>query len=83
MTPRQGVRIFNSAQPFRPFLIKLTDGQSFQIDHPESVVCSPDDTELAFYAADDDLPVAELRVVDTREVSEFAWVEQPAPPTGE
>jgi len=38
-----------TAQPFRPFLIKLADGRSFRVNHPEVAACSLNGRELVIY----------------------------------
>jgi hypothetical protein len=38
-----------TAQPFRPFLVKLTDGRSFTVRHPELISCSVNGRELVLY----------------------------------
>ena len=35
-----------TAQPFRPFAIKLASGGSFEVRHPENVACSVNREEM-------------------------------------
>ena len=46
MATRVQVRQMQTAQPFRPFLVKLVDGRSFLVRHPELVSCSLNGREL-------------------------------------
>ncbi len=49
MATRAQVRTMQTAQPFRPFLVKLTDGRSFPIPHPELVSCSVNGREMVVH----------------------------------
>ena len=40
MATRELVRLMQTTRPFRPFLVKLADGRSFVVRHPELVSCS-------------------------------------------
>ena len=46
MATREQVRQMQTAQPFRPFLVKLADGRSFLVRHPELVSCSLNGREM-------------------------------------
>jgi hypothetical protein len=39
MATREQVRRLQTAQPFRPFLVKLADGRHFEVRHPELISC--------------------------------------------
>jgi len=41
-----------TAQPFRPFLIKLADGRAFRVNHPEVVSSSLNGRELVVHDED-------------------------------
>ena len=41
-----------NAQPFQPFLVKTTDGDTFHVHHPDFAMISPIDTEVIFYDKD-------------------------------
>lgn len=41
-----------NAQPFRPFDVKTTDGDTFRLNHPDFAMISPDETEVIFYDKD-------------------------------
>jgi hypothetical protein len=53
MATRNQVREAVKAQPFRPFLLRLADGRSHRVDHPEFALLSPDGMELLFVADDE------------------------------
>ena len=40
------------AQPFQPFLVKTTDGDTFRVQHPDFAMISPVETEVIFYDKD-------------------------------
>jgi hypothetical protein len=42
-------RTLTLAQPFRPFLVKLACGGSFEVRHPENVACSLNGEEMTVY----------------------------------
>jgi len=46
MATREHVRQMQTAQPFRPFLVKLADRRSFLVRHPELVSCSLNGREM-------------------------------------
>ena len=39
MATREQVRALTTAQPFRPFVVRLASGQVFTVRHPENVAC--------------------------------------------
>jgi hypothetical protein len=41
-----------TAHPFRPFWVKTTDGDTFQVHHPDFAMISPDETDVAIYDKD-------------------------------
>jgi hypothetical protein len=49
MAKRAQLRTMQTAQPFRPFLVKLTDGRSFSVPHPELISCSVNGRELVVH----------------------------------
>jgi hypothetical protein len=58
-----------SARPFRPYLIKLADGQSFEIRHPELVSCSVNGREMQINTEQGLVLVEMLLVVSMSPVS--------------
>ncbi len=53
MATNQQVRAMQTAQPFRPFLVKLADGRHFEVRHPENVACSPNGREMVLFDGDE------------------------------
>jgi hypothetical protein len=49
MATKEQVRAMTTAQPFRPFAIKLASGGSFEVRHPENVACSLNGEEMTVY----------------------------------
>jgi hypothetical protein len=39
-------------EPFAPFLVKTTDGDTFRVPHPDFAIVSPVDTEVIVYDKD-------------------------------
>jgi hypothetical protein len=46
---REQLRTIQTAQPFRPFLVKLADGRQFLVTHPELASCSKNGRELVLH----------------------------------
>jgi hypothetical protein len=40
------------AMPFRPFLVKTTDGDTFQVDHPDYAMMDREAKEVAIFDKD-------------------------------
>jgi hypothetical protein len=53
MATNQQVRAMQTAQPFRPFLVKLADGRRFEVRHPENVACSQNGREMVLFDGDE------------------------------
>ena len=51
MTARK-FRDMLTAQPFRPFLVKTTDGDTFRVEHNDFALVNPPDTEVIIYDKD-------------------------------
>lgn len=49
MATNAQVRLMMTAQPFRPFLVKLADGRQFEVRHPENVSCSTNGREMVIH----------------------------------
>jgi len=41
MATKEQLRAFITAQPFLPFVIRMTGGRVFTIAHPENAACDP------------------------------------------
>ena len=48
-----------TAQPFRPYLVRLAEGRSFAVEYPENAGCSADSREMTVYD-DDRLHLVEM-----------------------
>ena len=55
------------AQPFRPFLVKTADGDTFRVDHPDYAMISPVETEVTIYDKDGHLRVVSMDLIVTLE----------------
>ncbi len=56
-----------TAQPFRPFLVKTTDGDTFRVDHPDYAMISPLETEVTIYDKDGHLRIVSMDLIVTLE----------------
>jgi hypothetical protein len=63
MATREQLRQMIRATPFRPYVIKLADGQSFTILHPELVSCSANGREMQINTEEDGLVLVETLLV--------------------
>ena len=50
-------------KPFRPFLVRMADGQVLQVTHPESVLVAPDLRMAAIATGDGGLELVDLPLV--------------------
>ena len=65
-----------NAQPFKPFDVKTTDGDTFRLIHPDFAMISPLESEVIFYDKD-----GHFRVVDMDHIVSLEPVkEQPRRP---
>ena len=62
MATREQLRQMVSAQPFRPFLVKLADGRMFAVRNPELASCSMNGRELVVHD-DDGMHLVEMLMV--------------------
>ena len=67
MTVEQ-LRNVHHAQPFRPFTIRMADGRSFLIRHPDFISHSPSGRTLIVYQDDDNFSILDLLLVTELEV---------------
>ena len=47
-------------QPFKPFLVKTTDGDTFSVSHPDFAMVSPQGTEVIIYEKDNHFHVVAM-----------------------
>jgi hypothetical protein len=52
MATTSQIREVIKAQPFRRFIIRLSDGRSYEVDHPEFAMIGRDGMDLLFVADD-------------------------------
>lgn len=72
MATNDQVRLLTTAQPFRPFWVKLADGRQFEVRHPENVSCSRNGREMVVH--DDD----GMHLIEQLLVIELVPIERPA-----
>ena len=49
------------SQPFKPFLVKTTDGDTFEVDHPDYAMVSRSNTEVAIFDTEDHFRLVALK----------------------
>jgi hypothetical protein len=62
------LRSVSNAQPFRPFVIHLTDGREVPVLHPEIVVAMPSGQTILVHQADDTIDIIDLPQVNRLEL---------------
>jgi len=55
-------------QPFQPFTIRLVDGRSFHVPHPEWVIVSPSGRTAIVFEQDDSHSVLDLMLMNELKV---------------
>lgn len=54
-------------QPFRPFLVKTTDGDTFHVEHPDYALVSPKGREVVIFDKDDHFRIVAIDHIVTLE----------------
>jgi len=52
-----------NAQPFQPFEVRTTEGDTFRVNHPDFAMISPIETEAIFYDTHDHFRVVAMNHV--------------------
>jgi hypothetical protein len=47
-------------QPFRPFTIRMADGRTFPVDHPDFIALSPSGRTVIIFQRDDSYGILDL-----------------------
>src|SRR5205085_667913 len=66
MATREQVRHMQTAQPFRPFLVRVAGGRTFTIRHPELVSCSFNGREMVIHD-EEGMHLVEMLLVEVLE----------------
>jgi hypothetical protein len=66
------LRKVSNAQPFRAFIIHLTDGREVPVLHPELVVAVPSGQTILVHQADDTIDIIDLLQVSRLELKPAA-----------
>ena len=67
MTVEQ-LRIVHRAQPFKAFTVRMADGRSFRVTHPDFLSHSPSGRTMIVHHKDDSYSVLDLLLVTELEV---------------
>ncbi len=68
MTTEQ-LRTVIHASPFRPFTIRMADGRSFSVPHPDFLSVSPAGRTVVIYNSDDSASIVDLLLMTELELS--------------
>lgn len=71
MNPLHEIRACLRAVPFRPFIIRVTDGREFPVPHPDFLTVTPRGTIL-FEHGDDSAYISPLHVVSVDKPAQSA-----------
>jgi hypothetical protein len=52
MATKEQLRTMVTAQPFRPYMIRMAGGRTFTVRHPENASCDPNGRSLVIQDAD-------------------------------
>jgi len=55
------------AQPFRRFLVKTTDGDTFSVDHPDYALVSPKESVVVIFEKDEHFRIVSMDHIVTLE----------------
>ncbi len=69
MATREQLRAMQTAQPFRPFVIRLNSGRSFLVKHPENAACDQISRSMTVYD-DEGMHLVEMFLVEVIEPAE-------------
>jgi hypothetical protein len=76
MATREQLRAMQTAQPFRPFVIRLSSGRAFTIKHPENAACDLISRSMTIYD-DEGMHHVEMFLVEV--IEPVAAPAQPGP----
>lgn len=65
----EALRDLMTQRPFVPFEIRMTDGRSFSIRHPDMLIISPGGSTAVTFVGDEALRIIQLVQVTTLETS--------------
>ena len=68
----EGVKEIATKQPFRPFVIKMTSGATFEVNHPEFFAVSPSYRRMYIVIDEDHTEVVDTLMVESVRVKEPA-----------
>ena len=56
-----------AARPFRPFALRLADGELVRVDHPEFIARSPSRRTVVVFGSNDQMKILDLFLVTSLE----------------
>ncbi len=69
MATKEQLRTMVTAQPFRPYVIRMTGGRVFTVRHPENASCDPNGRSLVVQD-EDGMHLVEMLLVEVIEAVE-------------
>ncbi|MHC1765414.1 MAG: hypothetical protein AB9869_14120 [Verrucomicrobiia bacterium] len=72
MLSTEGIKEVVRKQPFRPFVIKMTSGATFQVDHPEFFAVSPSYRRIYLFLDDEHSEVIDTLLIESVRLKEAA-----------
>jgi hypothetical protein len=66
----QQLRAAQRAAPFKPFTIRMADGRSFRIPHPDFLAMSPTGRTAFIFEADDETHIVDLLLMTELETTQ-------------
>jgi hypothetical protein len=78
----EDIRVFLRRQPFRPFLLTLTDGRTYDVMHPELAMVGRSSMEVGLARPEDPENIAERIVsISLLHIMQIEPLESLAPPS--
>ena len=65
----QQLRAAHRAAPFRPFTVRMADGRSFQVPHPDFLSMSPSGRTVIIYQENEEFSILDLLLMTEIETS--------------
>ena len=69
----EGIKEVVQKQPFRPFVIKMTSGATFEINHPEFFAVSPSHRRIYLFVDDEHSEIIDTLLIESVRLKETAF----------
>lgn len=78
----EDIRALTRATPFRPFRVHLTNGETYDIRHPDMIVASLGAAHIAVPGPGDAAAADRVLIVSLVHIMKITDLPEPAPPAG-